>query len=356
MSDELYRRLNVSSKASTDEIKKAYREMARQHHPDKGGDAEVFKGVQEAHEVLSDPDRRRMYDATGSARQDTQQHGGFPGGFPGFPGFPFGQGGFPDEIFRMFGGAGAGGSGGGRAQKGPDRHTQATIGLDAFYNGFEIHMNLRQNRKCSDCKATTQTCGDCKGSGFRPVTRQMGPMMIRAQEVCGSCKQSGVVNPISCSTCKNKRYVEVDKSLVGRVKPGMSEGEMLTFAGECSEGPEFERPGDVVIVLTLADGGGRYSWRGNDLHITHTITYAESMLGFRVVLDDHPSRQQQVFVWAGGPLIHGSVVRMEGKGMPKNGSFGDLLVKVDITAPPLVPWTAEQRAALVSVFGASGHT
>jgi DnaJ-class molecular chaperone len=130
MSDELYRRLNVSSKASTDEIKKAYREMARQHHPDKGGDAEVFKGVQEAHEVLSDPDRRRMYDATGSARQDTQQQGGFPG----FPGFPFGQGGFPEEIFRMFGGGGAAAGGGGRAQKGPDRHTQATIGLDAFYN------------------------------------------------------------------------------------------------------------------------------------------------------------------------------------------------------------------------------
>jgi DnaJ family protein A protein 2 len=142
----------------------------------------------------------------------------------------------------------------------------------------------------------------------------------------------------------------MEKRVTVNVTPGMREGESVTFAGECSESPEYETPGDVVVTLRLAPS--RYEWRGDNLHLTHTISFKESILGFVVTLDDHPSRKQQILRWSGGPLIHGTVLSMDGKGMPtkSGGVFGDLKIKLNVVEPPRVPWTPEQRAMLESVF------
>jgi DnaJ family protein A protein 2 len=336
----LYDRLEVQKGATTEDIKKAYMKMARKHHPDKGGDAELFKGVQEAYEVLSNDRRRQVYDTTGSVDGNQQQQQG---------------GGFPDIFASMFGGGGVNISTANehRRQKGPDSQANVGLSLDNFYNGFEMNINFKQGRKCPGCKHTSAPCMDCGGRGMRTVMQQMGPMVFQTQGACDSCRGSGSRNTTtSCKTCNEKRYVEMEKRVTVNVTPGMREGESVTFAGECSESPEYETPGDVVVTLRLAPS--RYEWRGDNLYLAHTITFAESILGFVVTLDDHPSRKQQVLRWSGGPLIHGAVLSMDGKGMPTKGGggggFGDLKIKLNVVEPPRVPWTPEQRALLESVF------
>ena len=336
----LYERLEVSKEASTEEIKKAYMKMARKHHPDKGGDAEVFKGMQEAYEVLSDDQRRQMYDMTGSV--DCGGRGGNQHGQGGFP--------FPDIFASMFGGMGGAAP---RQQsssgKGPSNQANVGLGLDNFYNGFEINMNFKKKIKCGSCKGSSSRCDNCNGCGVRSVMQQMGPMMFQSQQTCDMCRGSGVRNTSACSNCRNERYVEIDRTITAKIVPGMRENENIVYEGECSESPEHETPGDLVITLRLAPS--RYEWKDDNLYLTHTITFKESIVGFVVTLDDHPSRKQQVLRWSGGPIIHGTVLSMDGKGMPKKGGgVGDLKLKLNVTEPPRTPWTDEQRKILETIF------
>ena len=333
----LYERLGVQKTANAEEIKKAYRDMARQHHPDKGGNAETFKGIQEAYEVLSDQGRRQMYDMTGSTNEQQHPQRGQPGPFP------FG------DIFSMFTGMG-GQPSKMRKDRGPDTGTDVPIGLDGFYNGLEVNMNFKQKRRCEDCKTTMESCGNCGGSGMRSVVRQMGPMSIQSHELCNGCQGIGKRNTAPCKTCSSQRYIEKDKTITARVMPGMSSGETIVFKGECSDSPEYDTPGDIVVILRTPPS--RYEWKGDDLHMSHTITFTQSILGFEITLEDHPSRRVQVLRWSGGPIIHGTVLSMEGKGMPRKngGGFGDIKLKLDVTQPPLVPWTDEQRKVLETVF------
>jgi DnaJ-class molecular chaperone len=150
----LYERLGVQRDAGVDDIKKAYRTLAREHHPDKGGDPEKFKEIQEAHEVLSDPRRREMYDMTGSTNEQQQQSQGAPAGFP-----------FSDIFANMFGQGGMGvphqQNVHQRGGKGPSNLVAVPLNLDNFYHGFEVTMNFKQTRKCRDCMSSYSTCGTC---------------------------------------------------------------------------------------------------------------------------------------------------------------------------------------------------
>ena len=333
----LYDRLGLQKGADAEEIKKAYHSLARQHHPDKGGDAETFKGVQEAYETLSDPQKRAEYDEPPRARMP-----------------------FPD-IFSMFGGMHPPQKM--RKDRGPDSGTEPQMGLDAFYNGIEISMNFKQTRKCNACRENTETCSGCGGAGMCVVRHQMGPMSIQSQQLCTRCKGLGKVHIGSCDDgCRGARYIQKDKTITTKIPPGAQPGHSVVFPGEGSESPEYDTPGDVILKFRLTPS--RYEWKGDDLHLSHAISFAESILGFAITLPDHPSRKQQVLTWSGGPVIHGTILTMEGKGMPRKGGgtsppsaggggggTGDLKLKLIVTQPPLVPWTAEQRTALESVFG-----
>jgi DnaJ-class molecular chaperone len=267
---------------------------------------------------------------------------------------------------QMFGGGG--GVGGGRRRqggRGPNKHHDVGLKLEQFYKGTEIKLNFNQARRCAGCNATgaesSETCQGCGGSGFRMMSRQIGPgMFAQSQMACDMCGGEGKKTLKSCESCKGKKFIEKEKNLQIRVTPGMKEGEQLVFSGECSDTLEFDSPGDVVLMLRLASDSGKYEWKESDLIVRHTISYAESILGFSATFADHPSGTSPTYVWRGGPLIHGAVLTMVGGGMPKtDGGFGALQLYICITPPPAVAWSAEHAETLATILGAqtpsTGH-
>jgi DnaJ-class molecular chaperone len=374
MISDLYKRLGISRGASVDEIKKAYRTLAREHHPDKGGDPEAFKGIQEAHEVLSDERRRQIYDMTGSVNENGGPGGGGPGGMAGMAagGVPFfmsqmGPFGMPNVSFDMsdllngmFGGGGPGGPSRRRGGRGPNKQHDVGLRLEQFYKGTNIKLNFNQARRCGTCNATgaesTETCGGCGGAGFRMMQQQMGPgMIIQSRRPCDVCNGDGKRTIRVCKGCQGKKFIEKEKHLDIKVTPGMSEGETLTFEGECSDTLEYDTPGDVLLTLKIASDGStpRYEWQGADLIYRHTVTFTESILGFELTLADHPSGDSPKYSWRSGPLIHGAVLKMMGGGMPRrDGTFGVLHIQIFVEPPPTVAWSTEDAAKLAAVLGA----
>ena len=337
MSD-FYQRLGVSKDATPEEIKRAYRDLARQHHPDKGGDAEKFKSIQEAAEILTDERRRMEYDSRGRGPMPFTGGGG---------GMPFG------DIFNMFGQGGMGGGGGGGQRgggKGPSQNIDMNINLANMYSGITVNINFKQMRKCPDCSGSTEQCSGCGGAGTRMVTRQMGFMVVQMNAPCDACQGRGQRTTKDCIPCGNRRFVEKDRTLEAKILPGMTDNERLVFEGECSDSNEFATPGDIIV--TLHADTGRYTWKDADIHYKHTITYAESILGFEFTLDDHPSGKKPSYAWTGGPIIHGSTLVFFGAGMPKKGSgFGNLKVEINVTPPVVTRWSDSDREKLEAVIG-----
>jgi len=353
----LYERLSVDKNAGADEIRKAYIKLSRTEHPDKGGNKERFQEINHAHEVLSNPERRQIYDMTGS----DQEGGGGGGGvnininemFGG--GMPFGFGG-PD-LGSMFGSMFGGNM---RQQKrkaprGPDKSHDIPLSLADFYKGREIALNFQQQRGCMPCKATgalkTETCNGCKGQGMKILLRQIGPgMMQQSMQPCNDCNGEGKRVLQACNECNNKKYKVKEKVLKALIKPGFSDGQKLRFNGECSDSPDYELPGDVVLNL-IRTGSEDYDWQGQDLHVVQSVSMEEALLGFNVTLKGHPSEKDISLSWAGGPLQNNAILVGKGLGMPKLNSseFGDLFVHISVSVK-MGEWTAEQRAALMTVF------
>lgn len=369
-SENLYERLGVEKDASVEEIRRAYKELARIKHPDRGGKEEEFKRIQEAHEILSDEERRRVYDMTGRTAEggggfDGMAAGGFPFSFMsgagpfGMPGVAFSMG----EVFgQMFGGGSPAGGRrrGPRAARGPNKFHDIPLTLGDFYKGRDIKLKFNQARRCATCTGSgaekSEACSVCHGTGVKEVTRMLGPgIMARGEVQCDECHGEGKRILKTCGECRGRRFVEREKQLDIHITAGMRDGEQLTFAGECSDSAEFEEPGDVVLTLRRSDAGvgevDEYEWTGDDLWIRKVISFRESLLGFVVELKDHPGGTR-VFEWRGGPLVHGAVLKFTGGGMPKKaGGHGILFLQVFVTPPEVKPWTPEEAAKLLSVVG-----
>jgi DnaJ family protein A protein 2 len=377
MSDDLYVRLGVDREATDDEIKRAYKRAVLTAHPDKpGGSKEKFQAVHEAFKVLSDAGARAEYDRTGripggdsemAAPPDLSEILGsiFGGGF-GVPG------GFP--IPMMFGGGGGMGGGLRRAQ-GPNKVHEIGVTLADLWAGKAFTLNMKREVLCGGCEGRGGTefraCGGCAGRGSRIVRQQMGPMLIASQEPCGDCHGEGQIVDVSCLECGGRRVVEATKALEVQIEPGMSEGDRIVFPEACSESPEFERPGDVVLVLRAAAGasdvGAAGAWirRGTALVKEVTLDVAESLLGWERLLEGHPSSVAVPVVWEGGVVRDGEVLRVPGWGMPERSggkgvenamplrgegaTKGDLLLVCRVAAPE-GPLSDEQQRALQSVW------
>jgi DnaJ-class molecular chaperone len=290
--------------------------------------------------------------------------GGIPfhfmrGGGPfGMPGVNFDMGNIFSDIF---GGGGRGGPQRRRGGKGPNKSHDIGLKLADFYKGTEIKLKFNQARRCTTCSGsgaeTSEPCGACSGSGVRTVRQMIGPgMMAQHQMPCDVCSGEGKRVLKTCRGCQGKKFTEREKQLDIKITPGMREGETLVFAGECSDTAEFDAPGDVVLVLRRSDSGiddlDEFEWKGDDLWIRRTVTFAESLLGFDMEFSDHPNGSSPTYSWKGGPVLHGAVLCMNGAGMPrKSGGYGNMYVQIMVTPLEVKPWSTEDATKLQSVFG-----
>ncbi|KAK5773984.1 type I HSP40 co-chaperone YDJ1 PWA37_003111 [Arxiozyma heterogenica] len=328
---KLYDVLGVSPNATDSEIKKAYRKLALKYHPDKNPSeeaAEKFKEASSAYEVLSDPEKRDLYDQFGS-----QGLNGGAGGMGG--GFGFGE----DIFSQFFGGAGAQRTRG--PQRGRDIRHEIKVTLEELYKGKTSKLALNKQILCKTCegrggkKGAVKKCSSCNGQGIKFVTRQMGPMIQRFQTECDVCHGSGdIINEKDkCKTCNGKKVDHERKILEVHVNPGMRNGEKVVFKGEADQAPDVI-PGDVVFVIHELPH--KLFQRSGDNLIYHAeIDLLTALAGGSFMIPHVSGDWLKVDIVAGEVIAPDSHKVIDGKGMPipKYGGFGNLIIKFSVKFP-----------------------
>lgn len=353
----LYETLGIQRSADANEIKKAYRKLAMEHHPDKGGDTEKFKEIQKANEILSDERRRSIYDQTGQETNEAAMQD-FSDGIPFGGGMPFNMGGgIPFDIGNLFGMFGGGGPRGGPKQppapKGPPKVHEIPLSLADFFHGKDLHIKFERQKFCEGCKGSGaeryESCGGCNGSGVKTQMMMMGPgMMAQMQRPCEECSGGGKRVATACGSCGGKKFKAQEKSLTAKITPGMRPGEILIFSKECSDQAEYVEPGDVHINLQEADEEIRFRRvpGTDDLQATIQISLKGSLLGCTELLLTHPAHPSGLLVTIPAGTQNGEVLHIVKEGMPqKSGGRGALHVTVMVTV------TAAERALLKEKSG-----
>lgn len=362
-STSLYDVLGVKKTDSCLDIKKAYLKLARIHHPDKGGDPERFKEIQHASEILTDEDRRRLYDQHGVT--DPNAVGGAGMGGAGFP-FPF-EVNLNDLFGNMFGGIGGVGPRGGpiRKQKKPAPSVQTIpIRLEQFYVGHQVDIQINRQTFCSTCDhtgaKTKEVCRTCGGHGSITQAVQMGPMTMHTTGPCVGCQAKGEKILEPCGVCGGSGFLADSRSLKVKIVPGTPAGEVIVFQEVCSDHPGFERPGDVHIHLQDFPSDPslavfrRTGDRQQHLETTVTLTLSEAVTGCVVRLDHHPGYDDGLFIRLPAGCFHGDTCRVESLGMPlvgQMGKYGDLWVKIVVQMGPAerTLYATKGRDALMEV-------
>lgn len=351
---DYYGDLGVSSSASAADIKKAYRKLARENHPDSNpGDKkaeEKFKRVAEAYDVVGDEQKRKEYDqlksmisSGGFGRFGRGGGSGFPGGFRGAEtefdlsdifgstaGGQAGDGGLGDIFGGFFGGRGGAGRNA-RPSRGADVETEITLDFREAAKGTTIPVELTGDAPCTTCHGSgskdgkTHTCQVCSGSGY--IRENSGAFGMARP--CTNCGGTGEVIEDPCPTCGGTGTVRRTRSITVRIPAGVIDGQKVRLAGQGEAGPNGTPAGDLFVTVHVR-GDDVFTRSGDDLEVTVPVAFSEVALGATIAVPtlDNPVK---VKVPAGTP--NGRTLRVKGRGIPKRSGAGDLLVTVEVKVP-----------------------
>lgn len=356
--NKLYEILGVSRNANDTELKKAYRKLAKEFHPDKNPDAgDKFKEINFAYDVLSNPDKRELYDRHGL--EALKEGGGGGGGFGGAGMFEDLFGGF----FGMPGMGGMGGMGGmhGRGRRrGEDTHHPLKVSLEDLYNGKTAKLQLSKTVVCKKCNGiggksgANQRCKSCNGRGIKVQLRQLGPGMVQQlQSVCNDCHGEGEVirEKDKCGDCNGKKVCSETKILEVHVDKGMRDGQRIPFRGEGDQQPGVE-PGDVIIVLQQKEHEV-FTRKGEDLIMEHSLSLSEALCSFKFTLKHLDGRDLVIQSIPGEVIEPGKLKMVSEEGMPRyRNPFekGNLYINFNITFPQNNFASEEQLRELESLL------
>ncbi len=344
---DYYEVLGVSRGASADDIKRAFRKLAAKFHPDANpGDQEAeerFKEINEAYQVLSDPEKRGRYDQFG------QTEGGFAGngGDFGFGGFTNGFG----DIFDMFFGGGAGpGSRRGGPERGMDLRYDLTVTLEEVATGTEKDVRVVREEVCAHCHGNQaepgtriETCSDCGGRGEVERISDSFLGRIRRIEACPRCRGTGRHIAQPCKTCAGHGVVRAEKRLTVKVPPGVDESTRLRVQGEGAAGRRGGATGDLIVFMHVAPHD-RLRREGDDLWLDLPIGFAQAALGAELSVVGLAQHSETLHVAAATQT--GTVFRIAKAGLPRLGSSirGSLNIRVSVSVPSHL--SAKEREVL----------
>ncbi len=345
---DFYQVLGVPKNADAAEIKKAYRKLAQQYHPDANpGNAEAeerFKEISAAHDVLADEEKRRQYDQVREMAASGVGASGFPGGFAGGFGGAGGQrvrfedvgfevGDLGDLFGGLFGGGTRARSGASaRGARGADLETEVDVAFDDAMAGTTVPVRIQGPAPCETCAGSgaapgtsPATCAQCGGLG--QVVVNQGPFQMA--QTCPRCHGSGRIVETPCPTCRGSGTQRRTRTFQVKVPAGVKDGARIRLAGRGEPGSLGGRPGDLFVRVRVRPHSF-FGRAGNDLTLDLPVTYAEAALGANVQVPtlDGPVTMK---IPAGTP--NGKTFRLAGKGAPKRGGRGDLLVNVEVEVP-----------------------
>jgi molecular chaperone DnaJ len=327
---DYYETLEISRNASVEEIKSSYRRLALRYHPDKNpGDRlaeEQFKRISEAYQVLSDSEKRQLYDLYG--------HAGLAGlDVEGFSGFDDIFGSF-GEMFEDFFGFGRSRVRPGRAQPGADLRHRVVLTLEEVTQGRDAHLEVERRVTCRRCGggglepgSKPQTCPRCGGRG--QVSQSRG--LLRLFNTCPQCQGAGSVIPSPCAACRSAGLVKETKQMQVRIPPGVDHGTRLRLRGEGEAGRAGGPLGDLYIEVQIAPHK-LFTRQGPDLHYRAALSFVEAALGAEVKI---PTLQSHTKLQIPPGTQPGATFRLPGLGLPglKGDHRGDLVVAVELQTP-----------------------
>ena len=353
-SKDFYAELGVKKDAAADEIKKAYRKLARANHPDSHPDDaakhEKFKRVAEAYDVVGDPEKRKKYDEMRELYGSGGVRGGFPGGFGGGQaggGFDLNDllrdragGGFGDMFGDLFGGRGR--TQQARPRKGADVETNATISFTDALEGVTISLRLTSDAPCPDCSGTggkpgtkPHVCPECEGAGF--VVASVGGA-FSMNETCPACGGRQLVYDEPCPTCHGSGRGLSARSIQARIPAGVKDGQRIRLRGKGAAGENGGPGGDLYVTVKVSPHR-IFGRKGDNLTLDVPVSFDEVALGADIKIPTLTGAPVTLKVPAGTP--NGRTFRVRGKGARRaDGTYGDLLATVEVHVPAVLDQAA----------------